>query len=27
MPDLESELAPMSDAVTDSIRVEVMTQH
>jgi ApaG protein len=27
MPDLESELAPMSDAVTDSIRVEVMSQH
>src|SRR5208282_5001577 len=27
MPDLESELAPMSDAVTDSIRVEVMSRH
>jgi ApaG protein len=27
MPDLESELAPMSDAVTNSIRVEVMSRH
>jgi ApaG protein len=27
MPDLQSELAPMSDAVTNSIRVEVMSQH
>jgi len=27
MPDLESRLAPMSDAVTNSIRVEVMSRH
>jgi len=27
MPDLESELAQMSDAVTNSIRVEVMSRH
>lgn len=27
MPDLQSELAPMSDAVTNSIRVEVMSRH
>jgi ApaG protein len=27
MPELESELAPLSDAVTDSIRVEVMSRH
>ena len=27
MPDLQSELAPMSDAVTHSIRVEVLSRH
>jgi ApaG protein len=27
MPDLRSELAPLSDAVTEGIRVEVMAQH
>jgi len=27
MPDLQSELAPMSDAVTHSIRVEAMSRH
>jgi ApaG protein len=27
MPDLQSELAPMSDAVTNSVRVEVMSRH
>ena len=27
MPDLQSELAPLSDAVTNSIRVEVMSRH
>ncbi|MGA2274061.1 MAG: Co2+/Mg2+ efflux protein ApaG [Bryobacteraceae bacterium] len=27
MPDFASELAPISDAVTDSIRVEVMSRH
>src|ERR1700728_4412148 len=27
MPDLHSELAPMSDAVTNSIRVEVLSRH
>jgi ApaG protein len=27
MPDLQSELAPMSDAVTSSIRVEVLSRH
>ena len=27
MPDLHSEYAPMSDAVTNSIRVEVMSRH
>jgi ApaG protein len=27
MPDLQSELAPVSDAVTDGIRVEVMSRH
>ena len=27
MPDLRSDLAPMSEAVTHSIRVEVMSQH
>jgi ApaG protein len=27
MPDLESPLAPVSDAVTNSIRVEVMSRH
>jgi len=27
MPDLQSQLAPVSDAVTNSIRVEVMSRH
>src|ERR1700722_4942691 len=27
MPDLHAELAPMSDAVTNSIRVEVLSRH
>src|SRR5664279_5833932 len=27
MPDLQSELAPISDAVTDGIRVEVLSRH
>jgi ApaG protein len=27
MPDLQSELAPMSDAVTNGIRVEVLSRH
>jgi ApaG protein len=27
MPDLESELAPISDAVTNGIRVEVLSRH
>jgi ApaG protein len=27
MPDLESQLGPVSDAVTNSIRVEVMSRH
>ena len=27
MPDLQSDLAPMSEAVTDHVRVEVMSRH
>ena len=27
MPDLQSELAPISDAVTDGVRVEVLSRH
>ena len=27
MPDLRSDLAPMSEAVTDGVRVEVLSQH